>query len=59
MHLKISFLPIALTIFFSAIFYNSYTQSKNKTENVVLILIDGYRWQELFEGADKSLTLHF
>ncbi len=30
-------------------------QNKNKTENVVLILIDGYRWQELFRGAEKSL----
>ncbi len=27
----------------------------HKTENVVLILIDGYRWQELFHGADYDL----
>ncbi len=26
-----------------------------KTENVVLILIDGYRWQELFNGANYDL----
>ncbi|HUZ57514.1 MAG TPA: hypothetical protein VMU83_01870, partial [Hanamia sp.] len=29
--------------------------SENRTRNVVLILIDGYRWQELFNGADFKL----
>ncbi len=29
--------------------------SAQKTKNVVLILIDGLRWQELFHGADYSL----
>ncbi|MES2732115.1 MAG: sulfatase-like hydrolase/transferase, partial [Bacteroidota bacterium] len=28
---------------------------KNKTENVVLITLDGMRWQEVFNGADSSL----
>ncbi len=27
--------------------------SQNKTENVILVTLDGYRWQELFGGADK------
>ncbi|MBT2619897.1 sulfatase-like hydrolase/transferase [Chryseobacterium sp. ISL-6] len=26
-----------------------------KTKNIVLISIDGYRWQEIFKGADSSL----
>jgi hypothetical protein len=30
-------------------------QAAHKTKNVVLILIDGYRWQELFHGADHAL----
>ena len=33
----------------------TFAQSKHKTENVVVILIDGYRWQELFKGADYNL----
>ena len=28
---------------------------KHKTRNVVLITLDGFRWQELFNGADSSL----
>lgn len=27
-----------------------------KTENVILITLDGYRWQELFTGAEKRLV---
>lgn len=30
-------------------------QQKLKTENVILITLDGFRWQELFNGADSSL----
>ncbi len=29
-------------------------QSKPKTENIILITLDGFRWQELFNGADSS-----
>lgn len=29
--------------------------AQQKTENVVLITLDGFRWQELFRGADSSL----
>ena len=36
-------------------FSGTYAQSKTKTKNVVVILIDGYRWQELFKGADPEL----
>ena len=30
-------------------------QSKGKTENIFIITLDGYRWQELFTGADSAL----
>ncbi len=30
-------------------------QKKLKTENVILITLDGYRWRELFSGADEDL----
>jgi hypothetical protein len=29
-----------------------------KTKNIVLISIDGYRWQEIFRGADSSLLFN-
>lgn len=34
---------------------NSYSQT-HKTENVVLITLDGMRWQEIFKGADSLLV---
>jgi len=35
--------------------FSSHAQPIHKTKNVVVILIDGYRWQELFHGADFDL----
>lgn len=32
--------------------------SAQKTKNIVLISIDGYRWQEIFRGADSSLLFN-
>jgi len=29
-------------------------QKKNKTRNIILVAIDGFRWQEPFNGADSS-----
>src|SRR5687767_11051999 len=34
--------------------FGSHAQQKRKTENVILITFDGFRWQELFNGADSS-----
>jgi len=34
---------------------STFAQPIHRTQNVVLILIDGYRWQELFRGADFDL----
>jgi hypothetical protein len=39
------------------IHFCSYGQ-KNKTENVVMISIDGYRWQEIFNGADSAIFIN-
>lgn len=30
-------------------------QQKNKTENIIVITLDGMRWQEIFNGADQAL----
>ena len=35
--------------------FHSFSQ-QHKTENVILVTFDGYRWQDLFTGADKHLV---
>jgi hypothetical protein len=42
-------------LFFLAVFNLGTAQSNRKTENVFIITLDGYRWQELFTGADLAL----
>ncbi len=32
-----------------------FAQDTPKTQNVILVTYDGYRWQELFKGAEKKL----
>lgn len=34
--------------------FQSFSQ-ESKTKNVIIITLDGFRWQELFEGADKAI----
>jgi hypothetical protein len=36
----------------------SAAQQKHKTENVILITLDGLRWQEVFTGAESRLLLN-
>lgn len=50
-------LKTALLIACSLLSLKTFGQKKtpNQTENLVLILIDGYRWQELFQGANYAL----
>ena len=31
------------------------TSARAATENVIVVTLDGFRWQELFHGADESL----
>jgi Metalloenzyme superfamily len=44
----------SLFIFFLLNFYAMKAQKKY-AENVIIITLDGYRWQELFRGADEEL----
>lgn len=53
--MKFKYFSLLTLIFFSSFATPAEAQKKNKTENVILILIDGYRWQELFHGADYNL----
>ncbi len=41
--------------FILLIFAHQASAQSQKTKNVVLISIDGYRWQEIFKGADSAL----
>ncbi len=48
-------MKIKLIIFFSIISWSLSQAQKAKTENVILITLDGMRWQEVFNGAEKRL----
>ena len=47
-------------IIFLLIFQASsiYAQQGKDTEHVILITLDGFRWQEMFTGADPKLIAH-
>ncbi len=49
---------VALVISMSLSAWKAFAQKKNESQNLVLILIDGYRWRELFRGADQGLLLN-
>jgi hypothetical protein len=42
-------------LFFSVFLCCSLYAQNLKTENVILITLDGMRWQEVFSGAEKRL----
>ena len=41
-------------ILFCLLALTCVAQPKDKTENIVLITLDGFRWQEVFKGADSA-----
>ncbi len=45
----------ALTLAASVFSTDVHAQSTHKTENVILVMTDGLRWQETFRGAEESL----
>src|ERR1700685_4320124 len=38
-----------------AVFCLSAAQPSHKTENIILVMTDGLRWQEVFQGPDTAL----
>jgi hypothetical protein len=61
--MQLKFSPIAIALV-CVLFFVSSASAQNarktnvsapQTKNVVIIVMDGYRWQELFKGADSSL----
>lgn len=55
--MKLKFFSRIATVILGLLFLlpHSFAQSENQTKNVVVILIDGYRWEELFKGAEFDL----
>ncbi|GJM28444.1 MAG: hypothetical protein DHS20C17_10790 [Cyclobacteriaceae bacterium] len=48
-------MKIVLIFIFQLQFICCFSQSELQSENVILITLDGLRWQELFGGADGNL----
>jgi hypothetical protein len=49
-------MKILLICFFcSAIFPQIYAQPEAQTRNIIIITTDGFRWQEIFKGADSTI----
>jgi hypothetical protein len=46
------------TVFLVLVLASSALATERVTKNVVLVLIDGLRWQEVFDGADRALIEH-
>lgn len=40
------------------LFISSSIFAQHKTKNIILISIDGYRWQEVFHGADPAILFN-
>ena len=45
----------ALVIICSTAFFAAPATKRHQTENVIFVMTDGLRWQEVFRGADASL----
>ena len=48
-------MKLLISIFFVLMFISAIAQQKPQTENIFIITIDGFRWQEVFTGADSLL----
>jgi len=47
--------PLFIGLFILLTCYYSKAQPATKTENIFIITIDGFRWQEVFNGADPAI----
>lgn len=45
---------IILSLCFLTASFSAFTQAL-KTENIIIVALDGYRWQEVFRGADPEI----
>jgi hypothetical protein len=42
-------------LIFSAIISSHFCQGQTKTENIIIVTLDGYRWREVYRGASPKL----
>lgn len=46
-------------IFFTLILFTHFSFAQEKqTENIIIVTLDGLRWQELFQGADSTILFN-
>ena len=46
---------VLLVLFFFALASWAQTANQRVTQNVIMVMTDGLRWQEVFRGAEASL----
>lgn len=46
---------VLLLVIISSYIHPASTKTQIRTENIVIVTLDGMRWQEVFQGADKFL----
>jgi hypothetical protein len=46
---------ILVLIFMNAVLNEATIQGQTSSENIIIITLDGFRWKEVFSGADKNL----
>jgi hypothetical protein len=47
--------PLFICLLLLHAYFPPFAQSASKTENIFIITIDGFRWQEVFSGADPAI----
>lgn len=53
--MKRNCIPVALVAFFSIFALYNFSNAQATSENLIIVTLDGMRWQEVFLGADKAL----
>lgn len=56
--MKKTFVVVVLLVIISGYIRPASSKKLIQTENIVIITLDGMRWQEVFQGADKALLLN-
>ena len=46
---------LTLALCMAMAFHATAQEKKFKTENIIFVMTDGLRWQEVFQGAEESL----
>src|SRR5262249_49240219 len=47
--------PLIICALLLQLYFPTLAQQNFKTENVFIITLDGFRWQEVFSGADPAI----